>query len=148
MGRVVAAIAALVAGCHTEVVQPMTTSARVDVHWANRQQIDAVAQAYGDASHPNRTGYAVLKGRGTDWSCAVYVLPPRDLERRSEQERAAVVAALAALAAVVSAGTGQRVVELQEDALAPNPVPAIDMRSRKDGAQELSHGVLSIRARR
>lgn len=43
---------------------------------------------------------------------------------------ATLSAALAVIAAVVSAWTGQRVVELQEDALAPNPVPWIDLRSR------------------
>lgn len=43
---------------------------------------------------------------------------------------AAVAAALAVLAAVVSAWTSQRVVELQEDALEPNLLVTIDGRSR------------------
>jgi hypothetical protein len=47
----------------------------------------------------------------------------------------AVSAALAVVAAVIAAWTSQRVVELQEDALAPNPVPWLDMRSRYQLAQ-------------
>ena len=42
---------------------------------------------------------------------------------------------LAVLAAAASAWTSQRVVELQEDSLEPNPVLSIDMRSRYDVAQ-------------
>jgi hypothetical protein len=41
-----------------------------------------------------------------------------------------VSAGLAVVAAVFSAWTSQRVIELQEDAMAPNPVPRLDMRSR------------------
>lgn len=48
---------------------------------------------------------------------------------------ATLSAVLAVLAALGSAWTSQRVVELQEDALAPNPVPWIDMRSRYQLAQ-------------
>ena len=48
---------------------------------------------------------------------------------------ATLSAALAVVAAVISGWTSQRVVELQEDALAPNPVPWIDMRSRYQVAQ-------------
>jgi hypothetical protein len=48
---------------------------------------------------------------------------------------ATLAAVLAVLAAVTSAWTSQRVVELQEDALEPNPVPAFDVRSRYDLAQ-------------
>lgn len=48
---------------------------------------------------------------------------------------ATVAAALAVLAAVASAWTSQRVLEIQEDALQPNPVPAIDLRSRASLAQ-------------
>ena len=48
---------------------------------------------------------------------------------------ATVAAALAVLAAVASAWTGQRVVEMQEDALEPSLLPAIDLRSRTNLAQ-------------
>jgi hypothetical protein len=48
---------------------------------------------------------------------------------------ATVAAALAVLAAVTSAWTGQRVLEMQEDALEPNLLPAIDVRSRTSLAQ-------------
>jgi len=48
---------------------------------------------------------------------------------------AAVAAALAVIAAVASAWTSQRVLELQEDASEPNPVPIIDLRSRYELAQ-------------
>lgn len=43
---------------------------------------------------------------------------------------ATVAAALAVIAAVASAWTGQRVLELQEDAQEPDPVPMLDCRSR------------------
>ena len=43
---------------------------------------------------------------------------------------ATLAAVLAVLAAVTSAWTSQRVVELQEDALEPSPVPLLDLRSR------------------
>lgn len=48
---------------------------------------------------------------------------------------ATVAAALAVVAAVASAWTSQRVLELQEDSLAPNPVPVIDLRRRYELAQ-------------
>ena len=48
---------------------------------------------------------------------------------------ATVAAALAVVAAIASAWTSQRVLELQEDALEPNPVPMIDMRRRYQLAQ-------------
>jgi len=48
---------------------------------------------------------------------------------------ATLAAALAVLAAVASAWTSQRMVELQEDALQPNLVPWIDLRSRYGMAQ-------------
>ncbi len=48
---------------------------------------------------------------------------------------ATAAAALAVVAAVASAWTSQRVLELQEDALAPNPVPVIDLRRRYELAQ-------------
>lgn len=48
---------------------------------------------------------------------------------------ATVAAALAVLAAVASAWTSQRVLELQEDALEPSLLPAIDLRSRRNLAQ-------------
>jgi hypothetical protein len=48
---------------------------------------------------------------------------------------ATLAAVLAVLAAVSSAWTSQRVVELQEDVIEPNPVPAFDLRSRYDLAQ-------------
>lgn len=48
---------------------------------------------------------------------------------------ATVAAALAVIAAVASAWTSQRVLELQEDASEPNPVPIIDVRSRYQLAQ-------------
>jgi hypothetical protein len=48
---------------------------------------------------------------------------------------ATVAAALAVVAAVASGWTGQRVLELQEDAQEPNPVPVIDLRSRYQLAQ-------------
>ncbi len=48
---------------------------------------------------------------------------------------ATVAAALAVLAAVASAWTGQRVLEMQEDALEPSLLPAIDLRSRTNLAQ-------------
>lgn len=48
---------------------------------------------------------------------------------------ATVAAALAVVAAVASAWTSQRVLELQEDAQEPNPVPIIDLRSRYQLAQ-------------
>ena len=48
---------------------------------------------------------------------------------------ATLAAVLAVLAAVSSAWTSQRVVELQEDAIAANPMPAFDLRSRYDVAQ-------------
>lgn len=48
---------------------------------------------------------------------------------------ATLAAVLAVLAAVSSAWTSQRVVELQEDAIEPNPVPAFDLRSRYNLAQ-------------
>jgi len=48
---------------------------------------------------------------------------------------ATVSAVLAVLAALTSAWTSQRVVELQEDALRPNPDPWLDMRSRYQLAQ-------------
>jgi hypothetical protein len=48
---------------------------------------------------------------------------------------ATVAAALAVVAAVASAWTSQRVLELQEDAQKPNPVPMIDLRSRYQMAQ-------------
>lgn len=48
---------------------------------------------------------------------------------------ATVAAALAVIAAVASAWTSQRVLELQEDAQEPNPVPMIDLRSRYQLAQ-------------
>jgi hypothetical protein len=48
---------------------------------------------------------------------------------------ATVAAALAVIAAVASAWTSQRVLEMQEDAREPNPVPVIDLRSRYQLAQ-------------
>jgi hypothetical protein len=48
---------------------------------------------------------------------------------------ATVAAVLAVIAAICSAWTSQRVVELQEDAIEPNPTPAFDVRSRYDLAQ-------------
>jgi hypothetical protein len=48
---------------------------------------------------------------------------------------ATVAAGLAVVAAVASGWTSQRVLELQEDAQAPNPVPIIDVRSRYQLAQ-------------
>jgi hypothetical protein len=48
---------------------------------------------------------------------------------------ATVAAALAVVAAVASAWTGQRVLEMQEDALEPSLLPAIDLRSRTNLAQ-------------
>jgi hypothetical protein len=48
---------------------------------------------------------------------------------------ATVAAGLAVVAAIVSGWTSQRVLELQEDAQAPNPVPVIDVRSRYQLAQ-------------
>lgn len=48
---------------------------------------------------------------------------------------ATVAAAFAVIAAVLSAWTSQRVLELQEDSLEPNPVPIIDLRSRYQLAQ-------------
>jgi hypothetical protein len=48
---------------------------------------------------------------------------------------ATVAAALAVLAAVVSAWTSQRQLELQEDAIQPSLLPAIDVRSRTNLAQ-------------
>jgi hypothetical protein len=48
---------------------------------------------------------------------------------------ATVAGALAVVTAVVSAWTSQRVLELQEDAQQPNPVPVIDVRSRYQLAQ-------------
>jgi hypothetical protein len=48
---------------------------------------------------------------------------------------ATLAAALAVIAALAAAWTGQRMVELQEDAAQPNPVPSIDLRSRYGLAQ-------------
>jgi hypothetical protein len=48
---------------------------------------------------------------------------------------ATLAAVLAVLAAVSSAWTSQRIIELQEDALEPSPAPAYDLRSRYDVAQ-------------
>ncbi len=48
---------------------------------------------------------------------------------------ATVAAALAVVSAVASAWTSQRVLELQEDAQEPNPVPMIDLRRRYQLAQ-------------
>lgn len=48
---------------------------------------------------------------------------------------ALAAAGLAVIAAVASAWTSQRVLEIQEDLLAPNPVPMIDMRRRYQLAQ-------------
>jgi hypothetical protein len=48
---------------------------------------------------------------------------------------ATAAAALAVIAAVASAWTSQRVLELQEDEQEPNPVPLIDLRSRYQLAQ-------------
>ncbi|MBI4219437.1 MAG: hypothetical protein HY682_04775 [Chloroflexi bacterium] len=48
---------------------------------------------------------------------------------------ATLAAVLAVLAAVTSAWTSQRVVELQEDVIESNPVPTFDLRSRYDLAQ-------------
>ncbi len=48
---------------------------------------------------------------------------------------ATFAAVLAVLAAVVSAWTGQRVLELQEDVLESNPTPVIDLRRRYQIAQ-------------
>jgi hypothetical protein len=48
---------------------------------------------------------------------------------------ATVAAALAVLAAVASAWTSQRVLEMQEDALEPSLLPALDLRSRTNLAQ-------------
>ena len=63
---------------------------------------------------------------------AVVVSTTALLERggRSSEAWAAFAAGLAVLAAVISAWTGQRVLELQEDALEPYPYPSIDARSR------------------
>jgi hypothetical protein len=43
---------------------------------------------------------------------------------------ATIAAVLAVVAAVCSAWTSQRVLELQEDAQQPNPTPELDLRSR------------------
>ena len=48
---------------------------------------------------------------------------------------ATVAAALAVLAAIASAWTSQRVLEMQEDALEPSLLPALDLRSRTNLAQ-------------
>ena len=48
---------------------------------------------------------------------------------------ATVAAALAVVAAVASAWTGQRVLEMQEDAFQPSLLPKIDVRSRTNLAQ-------------
>jgi hypothetical protein len=48
---------------------------------------------------------------------------------------ATLAAALAVIAALTSAWTGQRMVELHEDAAQPNPVPSIDLLSRYGLAQ-------------
>jgi len=54
---------------------------------------------------------------------------------RSQQAWAAIAAAMAVLAAITSAWTSQRVVELQETALEPNVVVSFDFRSRYQLAQ-------------
>lgn len=48
---------------------------------------------------------------------------------------ATVAAVLAVLAAIASAWTSERVLEMQEDAQLPNPVPILDLRSRYQMAQ-------------
>ncbi len=59
----------------------------------------------------------------------------REVGARNPDAWATLAAVLAVIAAVISAWTTQRVTELQEDALEPNPQPAIDVRSRYGVAQ-------------
>jgi hypothetical protein len=65
----------------------------------------------------------------------VAVVSLRSLGLNNATTWVTLAAALAVLAAVASAWTSQRMVELQEDALEPNPVPWIDLRSRYGMAQ-------------
>jgi hypothetical protein len=59
----------------------------------------------------------------------------REVGARNPDAWATLAAVLAVIAAVISAWTTQRVTELQEDALEPNPQPSIDVRSRYGLAQ-------------
>jgi hypothetical protein len=69
------------------------------------------------------------------FAAAVPLIALRQLGGSNPVAWAALSASLAVLASVVSAWTSRRVLELQEDALEPNPVPWIDMRSRYQLAQ-------------
>lgn len=66
--------------------------------------------------------------------CVAWVVL-RQLGVRDPNAWATLAAVLAVLAAVASAWTSQRVMELQEDALEPSLVASIDVRSRYGLAQ-------------
>ena len=71
-----------------------------------------------------------LLGGGALIAAAVAITALRQEGGLSPNAWAAIAAALAVIAAVVSAWTSQRLVELQEDALEPNLLVTIDGRSR------------------
>jgi hypothetical protein len=83
----------------------------------------------------NRTGFRLSLLLAGIVAVAVAVVALYRLGGNDPAAWATVSAVLAVLAALSAAWTSQRVVELQEDALAPNPVPCIDMRSRYQLAQ-------------
>jgi hypothetical protein len=82
-----------------------------------------------------RVLFRIVLGTAILVALAVAVISVRALGTADPVVWATLAAVLAVIAAVVSAWTGQRVLELQEDAQRPNPVPVIDLRSRYQLAQ-------------
>jgi hypothetical protein len=82
-----------------------------------------------------RMGFRLILGGSTLLALVAAVISLRQLGVDNPSAWATVAAALAVIAAVASAWTSQRVLELQENEQEPNPVPLIDLRSRYQLAQ-------------
>lgn len=70
-------------------------------------------------------------------SVIVVVLSVNVLDSKDKEPWAVIAAALAVITSVVSAWNAQRLLEIQQDALLPNPIPSIDVTSR--------YGLLQLR---
>jgi hypothetical protein len=82
-----------------------------------------------------RMGFRLILVGSALLALVATVISIRQLGIENPSAWATVAAALAVIAAVASAWTSQRILELQEDEQEPNPVPLIDLRSRYQLAQ-------------
>ncbi len=62
----------------TPVVSQLTDTVTVRVHYVDAATMAAAARAAGDPVI-DRDGYTVLRGAGENWTCDVYLAPPRAL---------------------------------------------------------------------